>query len=977
MMQQLESSINNEDCLKVQYTGTNVATQIALERNILWFLQKCQFFKRVPQSLRVSGMNALPDEKGKLLIQEFETKALQCAIEEKNILILELEEKRRLQNVADDVDWRFVASKKKKLVKKLAFFEECELTKWKEWKKKIVGSSSIVVGNISVAFSRKYKRKVRNRRRKLLKKEYAIKNAAHYALDNNLVRNLTDVDVPLFSIAILSYGPGFIPTPSLDTNQFKIDAQNAANKQVWAAMFKDSADNTDNNVPLSLLKNDVTASAPVVPDYVVNQVRDKIKDFANNVNPARCKSKLNKFEVEGLKWLETAVKMKKIAITQADKGGCILIVNPDLIVSCTQEKLDDPIRYSKIGKANPLPALKKSMLTMWKYAVLMNFVSDKEAEKTVGLFYKPDPNRKNPFSLSTADKFKPGVPYPYPLFKVHKLSLAQLNEPDVRPPVRLVTDLHNGVSSRSDKFIVWKWLSPLCNDYALDLVKDSTEALLKLDSFEKSSSISDSTLAFGLDVVSLYDSLQFHVVKSALNDAMDCCRPDWSDEFKAWLIDITMFSFESAVVNFRGVWYEVESGLPTGGIPSVSVANITVFYVFKMLIYEKRNSMLIGFLRFVDDGLGLFSGNLQCFYSWFNSVREKSVELYGLDLTVVVNPVSSFTQFLDFQFKFADGVLTTDIYRKETDANRYLSFNSFHPRHVFRSIVYSQGKRYRRLINDDAILSVRLNELKVFFVKSGYPDRFVSSILDEILCTPRSLEYNQANKEKDFITPWIVTYGPGFSESRSVAKEVNELLSLSDTWRDDNGSMKNVVKVVSRRAPNLQDILFRRKSLALTLEGEVGTIQCCASGCQTCKLVSNASVLHHRNNIFRTSGGNCNSFNLVYCFKCKICDILYVGKTVDSLKNRVNGHRSKFFDVLKQSVTDSLVASVDDEQIVGAHLVNDHQLKYRSDFNKSYRIFILALCDPSYLRRTEQLWIDKLKTLRPFGLNQKDSVRDY
>ena len=122
MMQQLENSINNEDCLKVQYTGTNVATQIALERNILWFLQKCQFFKRVPQSLRVSGMNALPDEKGKLLIQEFETKALQCAIEEKNILILKLEEKRQLQNVADDVDWRFVASKKKKTCQKACLF---------------------------------------------------------------------------------------------------------------------------------------------------------------------------------------------------------------------------------------------------------------------------------------------------------------------------------------------------------------------------------------------------------------------------------------------------------------------------------------------------------------------------------------------------------------------------------------------------------------------------------------------------------------------------------------------------------------------------------------------------------------------------------------------------------------------------------------------------------------------------------------
>ena len=92
----------------------------------------------------------------------------------------------------------------------------------------------------------------------------------------------------------------------------------------------------------------------------------------------------------------------------------------------------------------------------------------------------------------------------------------------------------------------------------------------------------------------------------------------------------------------------------------------------------------------VDDGLGFFSGDIDNFYSWFNDVREASVDLCGLDLTVCVNPVTSFTQFLDIQFKFNNGKLTTDIFRKPTDANRYLYFNSFHPRHTFRSIVYSQ-----------------------------------------------------------------------------------------------------------------------------------------------------------------------------------------------------------------------------------------------------------------------------------------------
>ena len=762
------------------------------------------------------------------------------------------------------------------------FFKECELTKWKDWEKKNVTSTRVsrFGQNHNVALSRKLKRKRCSQRRKLFKKEAAIKNTARYALEHNLVRNLTTVEVPLFSIAVLSYGPGFVPTPSLNHNQFKIDALNAANKQVWSAMFNDSPSNTESIVPLSLLKNDVTASAPIVTDHAVNQSREMIKNFASNVTPSKCKSKLNRFELEGLRWLQVAVKTKKIAITEADKGGCVLIVSPDLIVTSTQEKLSDVSRYKKLGSANPLPKLRKELLTLWKYAVLMNFVTCKQAEKTVGLYYKPNPNRENQFTLSTSDKFKPGVSIAYPLFKVHKLTLEQLKDPNVRPPIRLVTDLHSGVSSRSDKFLVWNWLGPLCKDYAVDLVKDSTEALLALDSMEKDGCVTDSILAFGLDVVSLYDSLQCDVVRMALKDAMDCCRPDWSDDFREWFLDIVYFSFESAVVNFQGVWYGVEDGIPTGGIPSVDAANISVYFVFKMIIYNQRDERIIKFLRFVDDGFGLFSGDIQHFHSWFNCVKQKSVDLYGLDLTVVVNPVTSYTQFLDIRFKFNNGVLTTDIFRKVTDANRYLYFNSYHPRHMFRSIVNTQGLRYRRVINNDDILKDRLNELKTFFIKSSYPEKMVSSILDSILCKPRSLEYHQNEEKKEFITPWIVTYGPGFDEARNVAKGVNELLSLSETWRDKN--VNNVVHVVARRASNLKDMLFRRHSFCVDPKRELGTVKCEATNCMSCDLVSRTPYLNHRNNMYKTVGGDCNAFNLVYCFQCKLCSILYVGKTVDT-----------------------------------------------------------------------------------------------
>ena len=967
---------NNEDCLENRFQNANVATEIALERNRLWFLLKCQPFKRPPQSLRVSGVNALPDEKGRRLIQEFETKALQCAIDEKVKLIAKLEAKLSLQTVKLEVDCGLVASNRKKLYKKLMFFEECELTKWEDWEKKNISliKLSSCTQDRNVAVSRKMKRKIRSKRRKLFKKEAALKSTARYALENNLVRNLTTVEVPLFSIAVLSYGPGFIPTPTLDRSQFKVDALNAANKQVWSAVYNDSSSSNVNIVPPSLLKNAVTASAPTVNDRAVNQSREMMKNFASSVNAPKCKSKLDKFELEGLQWLQAAVKTKKIAITEADKGGCILIVTPDLIVTSTLEKLSDTKRYKKLGSANPLPDLKSLLISLWKFAVLMNFVSCKQAEKTVGLYYKPAPNKENPFNLSTADKFKPGVSIAYPLFKVHKLTLEQLNDPNVRPPVRLVTDLHCGVSSRSDKFVVWNWLGSLCREYAVDLVKDSTEALLALDSLEKDGNISDSILSFTLDVVSLYDSLRFDVVRLALNDAMDCCRPDWSDEFRKWFLDIVCFCFESAVVNFQGVWYEVKDGIPTGGIQSVEVANISVFYVFKQIIYNQRDERIVKFLRFVDDGLGIFNGDICEFESWFKCVKEKSVDIYGLDLTVDVNPVTTNTQFLDISFKFNNGVLTTDIFRKATDANRYLFFNSYHPRHMFRSIVHTQGLRYRRVINNNDILRHRLNELKTFFIMSGYPERMVSSILDDIQGKPRSLQYNHTKDEKKFVTPWVVTYGPGFDETRKVAENVNELLSLSDTWRDKD--VGNVVQVVARRAPNLKDMLFKRRSFCVDPKAEQGTVKCGAKNCMCCKLVSKTPYLNHRNNMYKTVGGDCNVFNVVYCFQCKLCNILYVGKTVDSLKSRANGHRSKFYGVLRSSRTADPNRVYDDEQIVGAHLVNEHGLKRQTDFNHSYRLFVLALCNPVCLRTTEQLWIDKLKTMHPFGLNQKSSVGD-
>ena len=55
----------------------------------------------------------------------------------------------------------------------------------------------------------------------------------------------------------------------------------------------------------------------------------------------------------------------KISVVQADKGGAILIVHPDLLRKKVLEKLENPHLYSRLA-SDPLGELKKELFELWK-----------------------------------------------------------------------------------------------------------------------------------------------------------------------------------------------------------------------------------------------------------------------------------------------------------------------------------------------------------------------------------------------------------------------------------------------------------------------------------------------------------------------------------------------------------------------------------------------------------------------------------
>ena len=209
--------------------------------------------------------------------------------------------------------------------------------------------------------------------------------------------------------------------------------------------------------------------------------------------------------------------------------------------------------------------------------------------------------------------------------------------------------------------------------------------------------------------------------------------------------------FDSAVLKNDGQWYEVVNGVPTGGINSVDCGNIALFYVLKNLIYTKKPEGLHNLDRFVDDISGRGKGCMKT--SWIESIRSQMIATYGLDITYEVKHIMNFTQFLDIQYRFEGNKLITDLFRKPTDANRYLEFSSFHPRHTFRIIVYSQALQYKRIVNDDSILNERLRELSSFLERSSYPMDIIREVISIVRSKPRLLGYRNKDDNPAVLTP--------------------------------------------------------------------------------------------------------------------------------------------------------------------------------------------------------------------------------
>ena len=98
---------------------------------------------------------------------------------------------------------------------------------------------------------------------------------------------------------------------------------------------------------------------------------------------------------------------------------------------------------------------------------------------------------------------------------------------------------------------------------------------------------------------------------------------------------------------------------------------------------------------------------------------------------------------------------------------------------------------------------------------------------------------------------------------------------------------------------------------------------------------------------------------------CSLCQKHYIGWSTRLLRTRIGEHRRYFYQII-----DNKPFKLDnDDFALGSHLYHDHCCRDRTDFNKFYRISILEICSPNTIDVKEHLYIHKLNSLTPNGIN--------
>ena len=194
-----------------------------------------------------------------------------------------------------------------------------------------------------------------------------------------------------------------------------------------------------------------------------------------------------------------------------------------------------------------------------------------------------------------------------------------------------------------------------------------------------------------------------------------------------------------------------------------------------------------------------------------------------------------------------------------------------------------------------------------------------------------------------------------------------ENFKKTQSFRTQSGPLFKFVKKVG---PSIRSQVNSLKHQAVgTKRGSAK--KCNGRGCKTCNMLIRNPFAMIGNKKVKLSNGSCKTYNICYLALCAICNKPYTGRTVDQIRNRINGHRHLYKEILKKAAENNLqdIDTSSDLYQLGLHLHLEHGLTHHNAFDENMKFGILDVVNPNEIDKKEFKWMHRLNTFQPIGIN--------
>ena len=615
---------------------------------------------------------------------------------------------------------------------------------------------------------KKYKVKVKK------KKQEKIRALVDKIKDNNVVVNLSNVDIPDAAYLFLSKGLGYIPSTKVDPHDLKYDTTEFIRKLEWKAFFKANPELQSDNHLSGNEYADIKVSSFSHPNFtnpLLEDVKTKLFGWISNHIAKAPKSNLTPLELRGRKWLIDQLQNETLFITKADKGGATLIMNYTDVKSSIENELFDERKFQKLEKSTEeqLSYVKDEVKSLVIHLAEKKMITENDKTLIAGI------NANNRPKL--APEYRPEPPYAYPLFKLHKLSKEDITNKRV-PPSRLVH-----ASRYSPLYRMEKWTSPHLTKISREFCKeefildtgDLIESMKQLN--QSGAPENENVNLFTLDVEKLYPSIQPDVALQAIRETFSADTTT-DRKTKAVLETFVKMSFEHSYISYKNECYKSKVGIPTGGSLSRQIADIVLHWIMFRKMTPKLSEIQAIRLwkRFIDDCLGIWRGSRRSFDIFVKQLNAHTMK-YGIKFPLNEIQFGKSVHVLDLcTYLDENNVIHHCGYTKPTDSQRYLNPSSFHPQSVFNSIPFSQMLRVIRNNSKEETRNMELDQCVQTFTNSGYDASQLIKLKEKAL--NKTYNSNPQDNDNDADTlVFPVHYFDGIAEFKSVVQSLKNALA--------------------------------------------------------------------------------------------------------------------------------------------------------------------------------------------------------